>query len=203
VDLQTLDPAAWQRRVAAIFQGFVRYELSVYDNISLGAPERQHDDAAVRDAARRAGILDVIEALPHGWETVLSRQFLYGTDLSGGQWQRLALARALFATSGREAGGAGILVLDEPTANLDVRTEADLYDRFLDLTAGLTTVVISHRFSTVRRADHIVVIDGGRVVEEGTHASLVAAGGRYATLFALQAERYVDDASDDLVDTHG
>ncbi|MEO6204197.1 MAG: ABC transporter ATP-binding protein, partial [Mycobacteriales bacterium] len=203
VDLRTLDPAAWQRRVAAIFQGFVRYELSVYDNIALGAPERQHDAASVSDAARRAGILDAIEALPHGWDTVLSRQFQHGTDLSGGQWQRLALARALFATSGREVGGAGILVLDEPTANLDVRTEADLYDRFLDLTAGLTTLVISHRFSTVRRADHIVVVDGGRVVEEGTHDGLVTAGGHYATLFALQAARYVDGTSEDLVETRG
>jgi ATP-binding cassette subfamily B protein len=195
VDLGTLDPATWQRRVAAIFQGFVRYELTVYDNIALGHPERQDDKDAVRSAAVRAGILDAIEALPKGWATPLSRQFEFGSDLSGGQWQRLALARALFATS---AGGAGVLVLDEPTASLDVRTEADLYDRFLDLTAGLTTLVISHRFSTVRRADHIVVLDEGKVVEQGSHDELVAADGRYASLFALQAERYVDGTPVDL-----
>lgn len=193
VDLRTLDPVAWQRRVAAIFQGFVRYELSAYDNIALGAPERQHDVAAVHGAAARAGIVDVIEGLPKGWDTPLSRQFEFGSDLSGGQWQRLALARALFATSTRTGDGAGVLVLDEPTANLDVRTEADLYDRFLDLTTGLTTVVISHRFSTVRRADHIVVLDEGKVVEQGSHDELVAARGHYAELFALQAERYVDE----------
>src|SRR5207247_9771624 len=104
--------------------------------------------------------------LPRGWETVLSRQYEGGTDLSGGQWQRLALARALFAVS----GGARVLILDEPTANLDVRAEAALYERFLDITQGLTTIVISHRFSTVRRADLIVVLDGGRAVVDDTHA---------------------------------
>jgi len=202
-DLRSLDPAMWQRRLAAIFQGFVRYELSVYDNIALGAPERQGDVEGVHGAAARAGILPAIEALPQGWDTPLSRQFEFGSDLSGGQWQRLALARALFATAGRSAGAAGVLILDEPTANLDVRTEADLYDRFLDLTEGLTTVVISHRFSTVRRADHIVVLDEGRVTEQGTHAELVLAGGRYAELFALQAERYVDGAPDEMAATHG
>jgi len=202
VNLQSLDPAVWQRRVAAIFQGFVRYELSAYDNIALGAPERQHETQAVHNAAARAGIVDVIEALPKGWDTPLSRQFEFGSDLSGGEWQRLALSRALFATSSRAAGGAGILVLDEPTANLDVRTEADLYDRFLDLTAGLTTVVISHRFSTVRRADHIVVLDEGRVIEQGSHDELIAAHGHYAELFALQAERYVEGAAEELEEIH-
>jgi len=189
IDLAALDPVAWQRRVAAIFQSFVRYELSAYDNIALGAPERQHDREAVLAAAERAGIAETMAALPGGWDTPLNRQFEGGAELSGGQWQRLALARALFATS---AGGATVLVLDEPTASLDVRTEADLYDRFLDLTAGLTTLVISHRFSTVRRADHIVVLDGGRVIEEGSHAELMGSGGSYAGLFALQAARYVD-----------
>jgi ABC-type multidrug transport system fused ATPase/permease subunit len=122
---------------------------------------------------------------------VLSRQYEGGADLSGGQWQRIALARALFAVE----GGARVLVLDEPTANLDVRAEAELYDRFLEITEGLTTILISHRFSTVRRADHIVVLDGGRIVEQGTHDQLVALGGRYAEMFRLQADRFVEEGA--------
>ena len=106
--------------------------------------------------------------------------------MSGGEWQRIALARALFAVS----AGAGVLVLDEPTASLDVRAEAGLYDRFLDLTRGVTTIVVSHRFSTVRRAERIVVLERGRVVEDGSHDGLVAAGGRYASMYALQASRF-------------
>ncbi len=188
VDLSDLDRPAWQRRVAAIFQDFVRFPYSAYDNVAVGALERAGDRDAVAGAAARAGVLPTVERLPAGWDTVLDRRFTGGADLSGGEWQRLALARALFAVH----GGAGVLVLDEPTASLDVRAEAELYDRFLDLTAGVTTVVISHRFSTVRRADRIVVLDGGRVVEDGTHDGLVAAGGRYARMYALQASRFAD-----------
>jgi ATP-binding cassette subfamily B protein len=132
------------------------------------------------------GALDLIESLPRGWDTILSPRYEGGVDLSGGQWQRIALARALFAVE----AGARVLILDEPTAALDVRAEADLFDRFLSITQGLTTILVSHRFSTVRRADRIVVLDGGRVVEQGTHDELVAAGGRYARMFALQADRF-------------
>jgi ATP-binding cassette subfamily B protein len=110
-------------------------------------------------------------------------------DLSGGQWQRIALARALFAVQ----AGASVLVLDEPTAQLDVRAEVAFFDRFLELTRGLTTVVISHRFSTVRRADRIAVLDGGRITEQGSHEELLAAGGQYAQLFGLQARRFADE----------
>ena len=123
---------------------------------------------------------------PSGWETVLSRSYDGGVELSGGQWQRIALARALFAVR----HGATILVLDEPTAWLDARGEADFFDRFLEITEGTTTLIISHRFSTVRRADHICVLDEGRVLEQGDHASLIAAGDRYAELFGLQAARF-------------
>jgi len=172
--------------VAAIFQDFVQYPFSAYDNVAIGALERAGDRDAVEAAVRRAGAPDMVERLPAGWDTVLGRQFTGGADLSGGEWQRLALARALFAVG----GGAGVLVLDEPTASLDVRAEAEFYDRFLDLTAGVTTVVISHRFSTVRRADRIVVLEDGRVVEDGTHESLVETGGRYARMYALQASRF-------------
>ena len=192
VDVATLDPAQWQRRIAAIFQDFTRYEAyNLADNIGLGAVEHIGDREAIEQAAERAGVATLAATLPEGWETKLGRQFSGGTELSGGQWQRIALARALFATQ----AGAGVLVLDEPTANLDVRGETELYDRFLELTRGVTTIVISHRFSTVRRADRIVVLEEGRVVEDGDHAALLANRGRYAEMFNLQASRYEDEPS--------
>lgn len=190
IDLRSADAAAWRSHVAAIFQDFGRYHLSARDNIALGALALANDMQRLREAARRGGALDLIESLPHGWDTVLSRQYTGGADLSGGEWQRIALARALLAVE----GGARILILDEPTANLDIRAEAELYDRFVELTAGLTTVLISHRFSTVRRAHRIVVLDGGRIVETGTHVNLLTAGGKYAEMFRLQAERFADPA---------
>jgi ATP-binding cassette subfamily B protein len=189
MELSALDARSWHRRVSAIFQDFWRYPLSVRANIGLGAPEHLGDQSALERAASRAGAEAVIAGLSAGWDTVLDRQFDGGTELSGGQWQRLALARALFAVE----SGARVLVLDEPTAALDVRAEADVYDRFLDITTGLTSIVISHRFSTVRRADRIVVIEGGRIIEDGDHTSLLAAGGRYARMFQLQAARYRSD----------
>src|SRR5205823_14408297 len=124
-------------------------------------------------------------------ETVLSRAYEGGTELSGGQWQRIALARALHAL-GR---GAGVVILDEPTAQLDVRGEAEIFDRILESTRGRTTILISHRFSTVRHADRICVLEGGRVVELGSHDALIVRGGRYRTLFALQAARFAEDAA--------
>jgi ATP-binding cassette subfamily B protein len=190
-DMRQLEPRQWASRVAAIFQDFVQYHLSVADNIGFGALHRAGDRDALVRAAQRVGALDMIESLPNGWDTILSREFADGTDLSGGQWQRIALARAMFAVQ----AGAGVLVLDEPTAHLDARAEAEFYDRFLDLTEGRTTIVISHRFSTVRRADRIVVLEHGVVVEQGTHEELVAAEGRYARMFALQAARFADVSS--------
>ncbi len=138
-------------------------------------------------------MLATLQALPRGLDTPLSREYDGGADLSGGQWQRVALARALLAVD----GGARILVLDEPTAALDVRAEAEFFGRFVELTRGITTLLISHRFSSVRHADHIVVLSGGRVVETGTHEELLERGGRYADLFRLQAERFTDDESYD------
>jgi ATP-binding cassette, subfamily B, bacterial len=203
-DLTLLRPAEWQRQVAVVFQDFAHYPLSFAENIGFGAPGHLSDAAGLSAAAERAGALDVLSVLARsgparsglsrsggpggGWDTVLSRAYDGGVDLSGGQWQRIALARALFAVR----HGATILVLDEPTAWLDARGEADFFDRFLEITAGITTLIISHRFSTVRRADHICVLDEGRVLEQGDHSSLIGAGGRYARLFGLQAARFGD-----------
>jgi ATP-binding cassette subfamily B protein len=188
VDLRELSPAAWRRQIGVIFQDFVRFELSARDNIALGAPHLDDEDA-IRRAARLAGASSALDAT--GWDATLSRAYAGGADLSGGQWQRVALARALYAVE----GGARILILDEPTANLDVRAEAALYDRFLEVTRGVTTILISHRFSTVRLADRIAVIEAGRVTELGSHAELLAAGGLYAEMFTAQASAYVENAA--------
>jgi ATP-binding cassette subfamily B protein len=189
VGLDEFDARSWQRRLAVIYQDYVRYELDAAANIGLGAPGHLGDSAALERAIEWAGAAEVIATLPDGLATVLSSRYSGGVDLSGGQWQRIALARALFAVQ----AGASVLVLDEPTAQLDVRAEVAFFDRFLELTSGLTTVVISHRFSTVRRADRIVVLDGGRISEQGSHGELVAAGGQYAELFELQARRFADE----------
>jgi ATP-binding cassette subfamily B protein len=177
-----------RRRVAVIFQEFVRYHLPLRDNVALALL----DDPAGRDVeavAARAlhdAVGDAVLRRAGSWDRVLSSEYGGGTDLSGGQWQRVALARALAAVD----AGAGVLVLDEPTAALDVRAEAELFDNFLEVTRGMTTILVSHRLSSVRHADRIVVLDDGRIVEDGSHAELVAHGGRYARMFALQAERF-------------
>jgi ATP-binding cassette subfamily B protein len=185
-DLRELAAPGWQRLVAIMPQEPVHYPFSAYDNIAIGAIRHRDDRVGVEAAARLAGFHDVLEKLPDGWNTVLSRELSGGAELSGGQWQRLALARALFATQ----HGARLLVLDEPTAALDVRSEAAFYGRFLEITKGLTTVVISHRFATVRRAHRICVLDGGRITELGSHEDLLAAGGTYAEAYAVQAARF-------------
>ncbi len=195
-DLAALDLASWRRQLAVIFQDFVRYELPLVDNIRFGGIEQDDlDHTGLAEIAAQAGAAELIAALPAGPTTTLSPRFDGGVDLSGGQWQRVAFARALMAVR----AGAQVLVLDEPTAHLDVRAEAELYDSFLELTRGLTTVVISHRFSTVRLADRIVVLEHGRIIEDGSHGELMAAGGRYARMFRLQASNYArgDEGPDD------
>ncbi len=187
VDIRELDPTAWQRTPVAIMpQDPARYPFTAYDNIAFGAIEYRDDREGVEQAAQSAGFTDVVASLPNGWQTVLSRELPGGVDLSGGQWQRLALARALFA--GRH--GARVLVLDEPTAALDIRGEARFYQQFFQITQGLTTVVISHRFATVRRAQIICVLDGGRITERGSHDELLALGGTYARMYQVQAQRF-------------
>ena len=191
IDLRDLDARSWQRQVAMVNQDFGRYPLTARENIAFrdltaDGVSGDLDQAALERAAAQVGALEFICALPRGWDTICAPGYRDGTDLSGGQWQRIALARALYAA----AKGARVLVLDEPTAQLDIRAEAAFYDRFLDLTAGLTTVVISHRFATVRRAERIAVLDQGRIAELGSHDELLAAGGSYAEMFTMQAARF-------------
>jgi ATP-binding cassette subfamily B protein len=186
VDISTIELSEWRRTLSVVFQDFVRYEFSAADNIAMGAAFETHDRAAIEVAAAKTGMLETLADAPKGLDTILARAYEDGIDLSGGQWQRVAIARSLYAVD----KGARVLVLDEPTAALDVRAEAEFFDQFVELTKGLTTVLISHRFSSVRRADHIIVIEDGRVVEQGSHAKLMRGKTRYRTLFELQARRF-------------
>jgi ATP-binding cassette subfamily B protein len=177
IDLREFDLASWRARIAAVFQDFLRLELPLRDNVAPGGAP----DDVVLAALEAAGATNLA-----GLDTVLARGYDRGTDLSGGQWQRVALARALAAVR----LGAGVVLLDEPTAQLDVRGEAEIFDRLLAATRQCTTILISHRFSTVRHADRICVLEHGRVVELGTHDELITLGGRYRTMFDLQAQRF-------------
>jgi ATP-binding cassette, subfamily B, bacterial len=168
----------------AVYQDFNRYELSAYENIRIAAPQATRPQVVAAAAAVDA--TGLIEALPRGWETILSPKYAGGGDLSGGQWQKIALARAALAA----ACGARLLVLDEPTANLDIEAELAAFDRIREVRGNATVVLISHRFSTVRKADRIVVLSGGRITEEGSHAELLAHDGEYARMFHLQARQF-------------
>jgi len=187
VDLRELDIDSWRARLAAVFQDFIRYELPLRDNVAPhGAP-----DETIREALRAAGASDLASL-----DTVLSKSYAGGTDLSGGQWQRVALARALCAVK----LGAGLVLLDEPTAQLDVRGEAEIFASLLAATRNVTTILISHRFSTVRQVDRICVLEHGRVIELGSHDELMAAGGRYRTMFDLQASRFDEEPDTEKLD---
>ncbi|HEV2992696.1 MAG TPA: ABC transporter ATP-binding protein [Candidatus Angelobacter sp.] len=180
IDLRALDINGWRSRLTAVFQDFIRFELPLRDNVAPGGAPDEVIQAALAEAGA-AGLA--------GLDTILARGYPGGTDLSGGQWQRIALARALCAVR----LGAGLVLLDEPTAQLDVRGEAEIFDRVLTATRHTTTILISHRFSTVRHADRICVLEHGKVVELGSHDELMALGGRYRTMFDLQASRFGEE----------
>ena len=184
LDLAAWNPTALRRRVAVIFQDFARYQLKVGENIGVGDVERFADEARWREAAELATASPFVADLPEGYQTQLGKWFKDGRELSGGQWQKIALARAFI----RE--GADILVLDEPTAAMDARAEAQVFEQFRELAKERMVILISHRFSTVRMADQIVVIQGGRVLERGSHEALMQLDGHYAHLFTLQARGY-------------
>lgn len=191
VDGHPLDDLdGWREQLAVVFQDFVRYPLTAKENIAFG---QEAGEEALLRAARLGGFADTAAELPDGWDTPLSISYTGGTDLSGGQWQRLALSRALYAVQ----HGARVLVLDEPTAHLDIAAEHELYQRFLEITAGITTILVSHRFATVRLADRIVVLSGGRIIEAGTHDELIALGGRYARMFAAQSALFTSAVAEE------
>ncbi len=183
-DLREWDVAALRARFGIVFQDFNQYQLSARDNVALGDPPHSEDEARIERAVDEGGAAEVVAALPRGLETALGHWFKDGTELSGGQWQKIALSRAFMRQD------ADILVLDEPTASLDAKAEHRVFERLRALARGRTTIVISHRFPTVRMADRIIVLERGRLVEEGTHDELIAAGGRYARMFELQASGY-------------
>ncbi|HEY6448854.1 MAG TPA: ABC transporter ATP-binding protein [Acidobacteriaceae bacterium] len=183
VDLRDYSVEDLHREMGVIFQDFMRYEMTVRENIGIGHVEIPHTEADIESAAHKSLAAEVVKKLAGGYDQMLGRRFVSGVDLSGGEWQRIALARAYLRD-------AQLLILDEPTAALDAKSELEVFERFAELTAGKMALLISHRFSTVRMADRIVVLAGGRLVEQGTHQQLMALGGNYAEMFEMQAASY-------------
>jgi ATP-binding cassette subfamily B protein len=192
VDLRELEPAAVRSLIGGMFQDYVTYQASAAENIGLGELDRIEDRDAVIDAAVKGGADTLLDRLPDGWDTPLGKWFDGGVELSGGEWQKIALGRAFMRD-------ARILLLDEPTSALDAQAEFELFARLRSLARGRTAIYISHRFSTVRQADRILFLEHGRLVEQGTHQQLMALAGRYAQLFTLQAAAYTGEPIDDLL----
>ncbi len=190
-DLAEVDVEHWRRQLTVVFQNFLRYPASLRDNVALAAPEHPADDEAVLLALERAGAGALVRTLPRGLDTPLWRSGESGRDLSGGQWQSVVIARALFAV----AHGRRLVVFDEPTANLDVRAETEFFQRVVKAIGDASAVLISHRLSTIRHADRIVVLQDGKIIESGRHADLMRRDGAYATLFRLQSEHFDTEAA--------
>jgi ATP-binding cassette subfamily B protein len=186
VDIRDFDPAQLRAQIGAMFQDYVTYQATAAENIGLGNVGDITDRESIVGAGRQAGADELIAGLPQGYDTALGKWFDAGVNLSGGEWQKVALARAFMRD-------AKILLLDEPTSALDAQAEYDLFERLRSLTMGRTAVYISHRFSTVRRADRIIFLENGRLVEDGTHEDLMRLDGRYARLFRMQASAYTGE----------
>ena len=183
MDLREYDLNDLHKEMGVIFQDFMRYEMTARENIAVGHVEGEHTEDDIRVAAEKSLAASVVAKLAGGYDQMLGRRFETGVDLSGGEWQRIALARAYLRD-------AQLLILDEPTAALDAKSELEVFERFAELTLGKMALLISHRFSTVRMADRIVVLAGGKLVEEGTHQQLMAHNGQYAAMFEMQAASY-------------
>ena len=184
LDLSQWDEASLRQRIGVIFQDFARYQMRVGENVGAGDERFFEDESRWREAASKGRASEFIATLPAGYQTQLGKWFKDGRELSGGQWQKIALSRAFMRTQ------ADVLVLDEPTAAMDAQAEADVFEHFRQLAKDRITILISHRFSTVRMADQIAVLDRGRIVEQGTHAQLMQRDGPYSHLFTLQARGY-------------
>lgn len=183
IDLNELSPLDWQRRFGVVFQDFIRFETTVRENVSFGSLEKAKQPGAIEAAVAQAGATHLVETLPNSWDTHLGKSYRDGTDLSGGEWQKLAIARAYMRT-------AQILVLDEPASALDAKAEADVYRHFAQMGAGKTMFLISHRLGSCQLADRVLVFKDGHLIEEGDHQTLMASQGEYADMYQQQAAWY-------------
>jgi ATP-binding cassette subfamily B protein len=184
VDIKSLDPEAWRRRLSVLFQDYIRYQLTVEDNIRVGDIERADEPGGIEKSAKKAGADRMIQRFPDGYKTMLGKLFSGGRELSTGEWQKIALSRAFFRD-------AELILLDEPASSLDALAESEIFRKFKEIIRERTAVIISHRFSTVRMADRIYVIEEGRIIEQGSHADLMALNGQYAEMFSAQADLYI------------